>query len=327
MRITRRAAASREEPVALTIGNFDGVHLGHQAMIARLKRAARRLGVASCVMTFEPHPRELLMPDRAPARLTNLHEKLELLANLGVDRVQIYRFNHAFAKISAELFITRILLQEMNVRWLLIGEDFRFGARRLGDIALLQKFFSESGERELEVMSPVALDELRVSSTAVRHALASDDLDLAAELLGRPFTMGGRVVDGLKLGKKLGFPTANIQLKDHYPLLNGIFVVEASWRDGDGSGFTRRARGVASLGVRPTVLEYAQPVLEVHLFDFDEDIYGQRLRIEFLQKLRDEEKFPDMETLVKQIEQDVVRAKAYFSQMDSSMHATACLDC
>lgn len=325
MRITRRAAASKEEPVALTIGNFDGVHLGHQAMIARLKRAARRLGAASCVMTFEPHPREILMPDRAPARLTNLREKLELLANLGVDRVQIYRFNHAFAKISAELFVTRILLQEMNVCWLLVGEDFCFGARRSGDVALLQKLFLESGGRELEVMSPVVLNELRVSSTAVRHALASDDLDLAAELLGRPFTMGGRVVDGLKLGKKLGFPTANIQLKDHHPLLNGIFVVEASWRNG--SGFTQRARGVASLGVRPTVLEYAQPVLEVHLFDFDEDIYGQRLRIEFLQKLRDEEKFPDMETLVKQMEQDVVHAKAYFSQMDSSMHATACLDC
>ncbi|MXS84383.1 bifunctional riboflavin kinase/FAD synthetase [Nitrosomonas sp. HPC101] len=325
MRISRRAISCKEGPVALTIGNFDGVHLGHQAMIARLKRAARRLDVTSCVMTFEPHPRELLAPDCAPARLTNLREKLRLLAGLGVDRVQIYRFNHAFAKISAELFVTRVLLQEMNVRWLLIGEDFRFGARRSGDIALLRKFFPESGARVLEVMSPVMLDELRVSSTAVRNALASDDLDLATKLLGRPFSISGRVVDGIKLGKKLGFPTANIKLENHHSLLRGIFVVEASWSKK--SGHSRRVRGVASLGIRPTVLESALPLLEVHLFDFDEDIYGQRLRVEFLQKLRDEEKFPDMEMLVKQIEQDVVRAKAYFSQVDSSMHATVCLDC
>lgn len=325
MRISRQAISRQEKPVALTIGNFDGIHLGHQAMIARLKRAARRLDITSCVMTFEPHPRELLTPDCAPVRLTNPREKLRLLASLGVDRVQIYRFNHAFAKISAELFVTRILLQEMNVRWLLVGDDFRFGTRRSGDIALLQKFFPESGERALEVMSPVVLNGQRVSSTAVRHALASDDLDLAAELLGRPFSMSGRVVDGIKLGKKLGFPTANIKLANHHPLLQGIFVVEASWSRKP--GYSRRVRGVASLGVRPTVLEHAHPVLEVHLFDFDEDIYGQRLQIEFLQKLRDEEKFPDMEMLVKQIEQDVVRAKAYFSRMDSSMHATVCLDC
>lgn len=325
MRITRRVISDRKEPLALTIGNFDGVHLGHQAMIARLKRAARRLGVASCVMTFEPHPRELLGPDSAPSRLTPLREKLELLASLGVDRVQIYRFNHAFAKIGAESFITHILLQEMDVRWLLVGEDFHFGARRSGNIALLQKFFAEPDNRELEIMAPVMLDEQRVSSTAVRHALAADDLGLAAEFLGRPFSMSGRVVSGLKLGKKLGFPTANIQLKDRHPLLSGIFVVEASWRTG--TGLTRRERGVASLGVRPTVLESACPVLEIYLFDFKEDIYGQRLQVEFLHKLRNEEKFPDMESLVKQIEQDVIHARAYFSRIDSSMHATACLDC
>lgn len=325
MRITRRVLSGKKEPVALTIGNFDGVHLGHQAMIARLKRAARRLDIASCVMTFEPHPRELLAPDQAPARLTNLREKLELLTRLGVDRVQIYRFNHAFAKISAESFIADILLREMNVRWLLIGEDFRFGARRAGNTALLQKFFAEPNQRELEVMAPVTLGEQRVSSTAIRHALAADNLVLAAELLGRPFSISGRVVHGLKLGKKLGFPTANIQLKDHSPLLNGIFVVEANWRDT--AGLTRRVRGVASLGVRPTVLENARPVLEVHLFHFNEAIYGQRLQVEFLHKLRNEEKFTDVETLVKQIERDVAHAQAYFSQMDSSTHALACLDC
>lgn len=323
MRITRRSVVHRGEPVALTIGNFDGVHLGHQAMIARLKRVAGRLGIASCVMTFEPHPRERLMPEQAPARLTDLREKLELLAGYGVSRTQICRFDHEFAGISAESFITRILLQEMNVRWLLIGEDFRFGARRSGDLALLRKFFSEPDE--LEVMSPVTVDELRVSSTAVRDALALGNLDLAADLLGRPYSISGRVVDGIKLGKKLGFPTANIWLKHHHLPLSGIFVVEANWCND--SGHTRRIRGVASVGVRPTVFEHAQPLLEVHLFDFDEQIYGQHLRVDFLQKLRDEEKFPDMETLVKQIEQDVDRAKAYFSRTDAAMHQTICLDC
>lgn len=325
MQITRRTIPGEQAPVALTIGNFDGVHLGHQAMIARLKRAARRLGVVACVMTFEPHPREVLTPDHAPARLTNLREKLVQLARLGVDRVQICRFDRAFANITAKSFVTHILLQEMDVRWLLIGEDFRFGARRSGNIDLLQQYFVDTGKRELEVMAPVMLDDQRVSSTAIRHALVDGNLAWAAELLGRPFSISGRVVGGLKLGKKLGFPTANIHLKDRYPLPNGIFVVEANWRND--SNVVQRVRGVASLGVRPTILESAHPVLEAHLFDFDGDIYGKHLQIEFLHRLRDEQKFPDMTTLVAQIEQDVVDAKAYFSQVDAAAHSMVCLDC
>lgn len=325
MQITRRTIPGEQAPVALTIGNFDGVHLGHQAMIARLKRAARRLGVVACVMTFEPHPREVLTPDHAPARLTNLREKLVQLARLGVDRVQICRFDRAFANITAKSFVTHILLQEMDVRWLLIGEDFRFGARRSGNIDLLQQYFVDTGKRELEVMAPVMLDDQRVSSTAIRHALVDGNLAWAAELLSRPFSISGRVVGGLKLGKKLGFPTANIHLKDRYPLPNGIFVVEANWRNG--SNVVQRVRGVASLGVRPTILESAHPVLEAHLFDFDGDIYGKHLQIEFLHRLRDEQKFPDMTTLVAQIEQDVVDAKAYFSQVDAAAHSMVCLDC
>lgn len=323
MRITRRTSIRARQPVALTIGNFDGVHLGHQAMLERLKQAASRLGVASCVMTFEPHPRELLMPDQAPARLTSLHEKLELLSGSGLDRVQIHRFNREFAKISAETFITRILQQELDVRWLLIGDDFRFGARRAGNLALLHKLFSGSGNVELEVMPDFTVDGLRVSSTAVRSALAGGNPDLAARLLGRPYSISGRVVNGSKLGKKIGFPTANIQLKHNRPPLSGIYVVEVSrWKDASGP---EQIRGVASLGVRPTVFERGQPVLEVHLFDFDEDIYGQYLRVDFLQKLRDEEKFPDMETLVKQIERDVVNARTYFSRVDALACETFCL--
>ncbi|BBL35227.1 riboflavin biosynthesis protein RibF [Nitrosomonas stercoris] len=325
MQITRRTIPGEQAPVALTIGNFDGVHLGHQAMIARLKRAAHRLGVGACVMTFEPHPREVLTPDRAPARLTGLREKLAQLARLGVDRAQICRFDRAFANITAKSFITHILLQEMDVRWLLIGEDFRFGARRSGNIDLLRQYFVEAEKRELEIMAPVMLDDQRVSSTAIRHALADGNLAWAAELLGRPFSISGRVVGGLKLGKKLGFPTANIHLKDRYPLPNGIFVVEANWKND--SDVIQRVRGVASLGVRPTILESAHPVLEAHLFDFDEDIYGKHLQIEFLHWLRDEQKFPDMTTLVAQIEQDVIDAKAYFSQVDAAAHSMVCLDC
>jgi riboflavin kinase/FMN adenylyltransferase len=324
MRITRRALTQAGQPVALTIGNFDGVHLGHQAMLMRLKQAAERLGIASCVMTFEPHPREFLVPDQAPTRLTNLREKLELLAELGLDRVQICHFNRKFAEISAEAFIVRMLQQELDVRWLLIGDDFRFGTRRTGDIALLQKFSSQPGGIELEVMPSFMVDGLRVSSTAVRNALACSDLDLARRLLGRPYRISGRVVDGNKLGKKIGFPTANIQLKHNRPPLKGIFVVEVCWQKD--AFHSEQIRGVASLGVRPTILDHGQSVLEVHLFDFNEEIYGQHLRVDFLHKLRDEEKYPDLQTLARQIEQDIAHAKNYFSQADTILHETARLD-
>jgi riboflavin kinase / FMN adenylyltransferase len=324
MRITRRASAHARQPVALTIGNFDGVHLGHQAMLVRLKQAAERLGIAACVMTFEPHPREFFAPSQAPTRLTNLREKLELLAEMELDQVQIYRFNHEFAQISAEAFISRILQQELNVRWLLIGDDFRFGAQRAGDLALLQKFASQPGGIELEVMPSFLIDGLRVSSTAIREALASGNLDLARCLLGRPYSISGRVVDGNKLGKRIGFPTANIQLKHNRPPLSGIFVVEirGEWD----SPCSNLIKGVASLGVRPTILDHGKPVLEVHLFDFDQEIYGQHLRVDFLHKLRDEEKYPDLETLIRQIEQDVTHAKTYFTQAAPPLLETARLN-
>lgn len=321
MRITRRASTQAKQPVALTIGNFDGVHLGHQAMLARVKQAAGCLGMTACVMTFEPHPREFFTPDQAPTRLTSLREKLELLAELRLDQVQIYRFNHEFAQISAEAFITRMLQQELNVRWLLIGDDFRFGAQRTGDIALLQKVASQPGGIELEIMPSFLIDGLRVSSTAIRDALADGNLELAKRLLGRPYSISGRVVDGNKLGKRIGFPTANIQLKHNRPPLSGIFVAEVII-EGD-SPHSKRIKGIASLGVRPTILDYGKPVLEVHLFDFEQEIYGQHLRVEFLHKLRDEEKYPDLETLTKQIEQDVINAKTYFSKPASSLKEAA----
>ncbi|SCY14053.1 bifunctional riboflavin kinase/FAD synthetase [Nitrosospira sp. Nsp13] len=322
MHVSRGIPVQAEAPVALTIGNFDGVHLGHQAMLVRLKEAANRLDLTACVMIFEPHPREFFAPDQAPTRLTSLREKLELLAAAGVDRVQVCRFNFDFARISAEDFIVRILRQGLAVRWILVGDDFRFGARRAGDFTMLKSFSAECGF-EVEEMPAYAVNGLRVSSTAVREALAEGDLDLVGHLLGRPYGISGRVVSGDKLGKKLGFPTANIQLKHNRPPLSGICAVEVEVgvRGAAASSLPGAVRGVASLGVRPTVHENGKPVLEVHLFDFDQEIYGRHLRVHFLHKLRNEEKFPDLETLTQQIARDVEDAKHYFTLHPSTFSA------
>jgi riboflavin kinase/FMN adenylyltransferase len=325
MRISHGIPIRAEGPVALTIGNFDGVHLGHQAMLARLKEAGNRLGLATCVMIFEPHPREFFAPDKAPTRLTSLREKLELLAAAGVDRVQVCRFNFDFARISAEDFIARILQRGLAARWILVGDDFRFGARRAGDFAMLRAF-SETCGFEVEEMSGYTVDRVRVSSTAVRRALATGDLEFAKLLLGRSYSISGRVVNGEKLGRKIGFPTANIQLKHNRAPLSGIFAVEVEIEIHDTSELSScnvmgPRRGVASLGVRPTVHEHGKPVLEVYLFDFNQEIYGRHLRVHFLQKLRDEEKYPDLETLTKQIERDVEDAKDYFSSLPSTISA------
>ena len=322
MRVYRGIPVQAEAPVALTIGNFDGVHLGHQAMLVRLKEAANRLDLTACVMIFEPHPREFFAPDQAPTRLTSLREKLELLAAANVDQVQVCRFNFDFARISAEDFIVRILRQGLAVRWILVGDDFRFGARRAGDFTMLKSFSAQCGF-EVEEMPAYAVNGLRVSSTAVREALAEGDLDLVGRLLGRPYGISGRVVSGDKLGKKLGFPTANIQLKHNRPPLSGIFAVEveAGFHGSTASSLPGAIRGVASLGVRPTVHEDGRPVLEVHLFDFDQEIYGRHLRVHFLHKLRNEEKFPDLETLTRQIAQDVEQTRRYFTSNPSKFSA------
>jgi riboflavin kinase/FMN adenylyltransferase len=291
--------------VALTIGNFDGVHLGHRAMVGLLTDAARQRQLVSCVMTFEPHPREFFAPDRAPTRLTSLREKLELLAQLGVEQVHVRRFDYDFARISAEAFVEEVLVAGLGVRWVLVGDDFRFGARRQGDVAMLREVLARRGV-EVAQMQTVSLDATRVSSTAVRERLARGDLHGAAQLLGRPYSISGRVVGGERLGKRLGFPTANLQMKHNRPPLAGIFVVEVS-----GLG-ERPLEGVASLGVRPTVKEGGAPVLEVHLLDFTRDIYGEHLQVRFLHKLRDEEKFADLESLKRHIATDVEDARRFF---------------
>ena len=310
MRISRTLPAVADTPVALTIGNFDGVHLGHQAMLARLVEAARGRGVPSCVMTFEPHPREFFAPDQAPTRLTSLREKLELLKRAGVERAQVCRFNFDFAKTTPEDFITRILQRGLAARWILVGDDFRFGARRSGDLVMLKQAAARCGF-EVQAMPSVTIDGVRVSSTTVRDALASGDMARAQRLLGRHYSISGRVVSGDRLGRKLGCPTANILMKHNRPPLSGIFAAEAH-------GLEERALpAVASLGVRPTVARDARPCLEVHLLDFVRDIYGAHLRIDFLHKFRDEEKYADVETLKRQIALDVENAKSFFRRRDA----------
>ena len=310
MQVFRSTATRNKNPLALTIGNFDGVHLGHQAILERLKQAANRLQLSACIMIFEPHPREFLTPNQSPTRLTSLREKLEIFAELGIDRVQICHFNHSFAQISAQSFITDILLKQLNVRWLLVGDDFRFGAKRMGDVALLKAHFQQANQFEVEVMADFSINHIRVSSTAIREALSAGNMVLAQQLLGRPYSMSGRIVNGEKLAKKLGFPTANIHFKHNRPPLQGIFAVEVISRAS--SKLPQVMQGVASLGVRPTTHNSNKLILEVHLFDFDQEIYGQHLQVNFLHKLRDEKKYADLETLIEQIKQDIINAKNYF---------------
>lgn len=300
---SQRATPMR--PVALTIGNFDGVHRGHQFMIARTIEVARERGIESCALTFEPHPREYFAGDGAPTRLTSLREKTELLAELGIGRVHVQRFTAEFAQLPPAGFIEHVLRDTLQTRWILVGDDFRFGAKRAGDHAQLKAAGPRCGF-EVETMPTVQADGVRISSSAVRAALLDGELERAKLLLGRPYSISGRVIHGEKLGRTLGFATANIALEHNRPPLMGIFVVRVR-------GLGERSRNaVASLGYRPTVTDEKRALLEVHLFDFNADIYGQLIRVEFLHKLRDEEKYPDLDTLKAAIARDCVMARDYF---------------
>lgn len=296
-------------PHAVTIGNFDGLHLGHQAMLARLQDVARVRDLPSCVLSFEPHPREFFAPEQAPARLSSLREKAEHLQRLGIDRLHVFRFDRTFSALTAGAFIEQVLGRTLQARYVLVGDDFRYGAKRAGDFALLQSAGRSLGF-DAECLPTVEIGGERASSTAVRSALAAGELDHAARLLGQPYSISGRVVHGDKLGRDIGFPTANIQLKHNQPPLMGIFAVELCGLNG------APLPGVASLGKRPTVKGAdAVPVLEVHLFDFDADIYGRRVRVDFLHKLRDEEKYPDLDSLVAQIRRDADNARHFLAKI------------
>jgi riboflavin kinase/FMN adenylyltransferase len=307
MQVTHGFLRSAGAPTGLTIGNFDGVHRGHRAMLDRLVVKARALGLACSVLTFEPHPREFFSAATAPTRLSRLREKLELIAEAGIDRTHVLRFGAQLAAMSAERFIEEVLLRGMGVRWLLVGRDFRFGAKRVGDFEMLKAAGARQGFG-VEAMDDVLEGAQRISSSGVRAALAAGDLEAAARLLGRPYTMSGRVAHGEKLGRTLGFPTANLVLR-RLPPLAGIFAVEAEVEETQ-----LRLKGVASVGRRPTVRENAAPLLEVHLFDWTGDLYGRHLRVTFLRKLRDEAKYDGLEALRAAIARDAAEAKDYFAK-------------
>lgn len=288
----------------LTIGNFDGVHRGHQALMSRLCEEGRKRNLPVVVMVFEPQPLELFAGDKAPARLTRLREKLRYMAEAGVDKVLCVRFDRRFAALSAQRFISDLLVEKLDVKYLAVGDDFRFGAGRQGDFLLLQKAGAEYG---FEVVSTETFCDggKRISSTAVRQALAVDDLALAQSLLGHPFTISGRVVHGDALGRTLGFPTANLPLRRSVSPVKGVYAVDVR-------GLTPEPLpGVANIGTRPTVKGLRQQ-LEVHLLDINMDLYGRHIDVVLKQKIRNEQRFASLEALKEQIANDVVTARQFF---------------
>ncbi len=310
MLVTRGACAAALPPVALTIGNFDGVHKGHQAILDRLCRAAAARSLVACVLTFEPHPREFFAPRSAPTRLTSLREKLELLGAKGIGRVHVQRFARDLASMPAEAFVEQVLCRVLAARWILIGDDFRFGTKRAGDVALLRTLGQRFGF-EVETVQTVEHAGRRVSSSSIRESLSLGELGRAEALLGRPYSISGRVVHGNQLGRELGFATANIQLQHNRPPLMGIYAVRVHGVQGVD---TKPRDGVASLGVRPTIKSAGQAVLEVHLFDFAGELYRRHLRVDFLHKIRDEEKYADLESLRAQIARDCEAARNFLKE-------------
>lgn len=292
-----------------TIGNFDGVHRGHRAVLEMLQQEAHAFGVPATVIIFEPQPLEYFRPEAAPARLTELRSKLLALADTGIARALCLRFSRRVAQMPAEDFIDELLVERLGVRFLMVGDDFRFGHGRRGDYTMLQALGARKGFTVAR-MPTVSNGDVRVSSTRVRQALAAGDLALASELLGRRYSICGRVVRGQALGRDLGYPTANIAFKQPPPL-QGIFVVQVRL-----NGETQSRPAVASLGTRPTV-NGTRVLLEVHLFDYSGDLYGQHLDVEFLQRLRGEERFETLEALRQQMDQDAADARAYFSAQPS----------
>lgn len=284
------------------IGAFDGLHLGHRALVGRAVARARELGVPAAALGFEPLPRELFATAIKPPRLMLPHAKLAGLCELGCDRVGLLRFNRRLAAMSAEDFVRTVLVGRLAAREVWVGPEFRFGKGRGGDLALLQAMGREAGFAA-HAIEPVLLDGERVSSTRIRAALAEGDFEAASRLLGRPYAVGGRVVHGRQLGRTLGYPTANLRFGNKTPALRGIY---ASWVHGVSAA---PWPSVSSFGTRPTVFG-REPLLEAHLFDFDGDLYGRRIEVEFVARLRDEEKFADLPSLVSQMHRDEAQARS-----------------
>jgi riboflavin kinase/FMN adenylyltransferase len=294
---------ARHRGCVATIGNYDGVHRGHQAVLRALAETAREHDLPSLAMVFEPMPREFFAPDRAPPRISSLREKLEDLAATGVDRVLCVRFDARFAGLSPQEFITGVLVNGLGVRYLEVGDDFRFGHNREGDFGLLQQAGNRLGFTA-QHLPPFCLDGARVSSTRIRAALVDGDMAEAARLLGQPYRIDGRVTRGRHLGRKLGIPTANLPLRQRRAVRFGIYVARVD---------TPEARGLpaaVNIGIRPTVPS-DESLLEAHLLDFDGNLYGQRIRVHLLKYLRAEALFDSLDGLRAQMEKDIAHARAW----------------
>ncbi len=303
MYLTRSLDSWPHEACALTIGNFDGVHLGHQAIIKQLVSSARALKLPAALLLFEPQPLEFFVPHNAPGRIMTLLDKCQALSLLGLDAVVVLPFNQSLANYPADQFVSSLLYRRLAMRYLLIGDDFRFGQGRMGDFALLQHMAVTLGY-QVDASGSHKLGADRVSSTLVRQALARHDFKRAEMLLGRPYQLSGRVIYGRQLARQWGFPTANLRLKRR-PALTGVFAVWARLANG------QRVPGVANLGTKPSLADESYS-LEVHLFAPVGELYGQRLTIEFVQGLRSVQKFSNLDALRAQIQQDVRQAQAIF---------------
>ena len=294
----------------VTIGSFDGVHLGHQAILQQVKATAAMLGLPSVVMTFEPQPQEYFSGEKAPARLMRLREKIDALLEFGIDRVVCLQFNRVLRNLTASEFIHQVLVDGLSIKHLIVGDDFRFGCDRSGDFRMLAEF-GKNCDFDVQDTKTLEIDNERISSTRVREFLQQADFGRASQLLGRSFSIKGRVVYGQQVGRKLGFPTANVQLNRYSAPLTGVYAVLV---DIDGMSY----QGAANVGIRPTVGDLVKPILEVHLFDFSDDLYGQRIEVEFMHKIRDEAKFTTLDKLVETIRQDVKQIRAWFAGAKST---------
>jgi riboflavin kinase/FMN adenylyltransferase len=296
---------------ALSIGNFDGVHRGHRALLKQLKDGAQKKGLVSCVMTFEPHPKEFFSPEKAPPRILNLRDKLAAFAQMNIDRVVVEHFNSAFARLSPEEFVSEIIVKQLNAKWILIGDDFCYGAKRTGNYASLKAAGKKYGF-EVSSIHTVLENGERISSSALRDALAAGDMEQTSKLLGHPYGISGHVIHGKKLGRTLGFPTLNLAVANHLhhrkPATTGIFAAQVI-------GLSEHPLpAVASLGVRPTIEDEGRVLLETHIFDFNQEVYGKMITVELLEKIRDEAKYSDLDTLTQAIAADAAYARNYFQK-------------
>ncbi|WP_307682239.1 bifunctional riboflavin kinase/FAD synthetase [Spongiibacter marinus] len=296
----------RHRGCVATIGAFDGVHRGHQAVLRQLIDKSREYGLPSTVVLFEPLPREFLAPDAAPPRLMSFREKFEAIRDLGIDRVVRIRFNDALRNMSADEFITSLFVKNLGAKYIVVGDDLRFGRDRSGDFDLLRKYGARDG---FDVMDTATLlhEGERVSSTRIREVLGQGDFALAEHLLGRPYSIAGRVIVGQQLGRTIGAPTANIQLRRLRSPLSGVFAVQVAGVSDS------LLPAVANVGVRPTVGDLSKAILEVHLLDFEGDLYRRNIRVLFREKLRNEIKFDGIDALSEQISRDIAQARRFFS--------------